>query len=165
MRTLDLSPFIHSAIGFDNLFDFNGLTGLEPSRNKDRALGSFATKAQSFPPYNIEKLNDDDYLITMALAGFGEDELSITVEDDTLTIVGRTTEQLEEQEKNYIHKGIAKRAFERQFQLADSIKVTDASFDNGLLNVSLKREVPEHKKPRTVEISKGSSKKIDYKTA
>jgi len=165
MRTLDLSPFIHSAIGFDNLFDFNRLRGFDTGRNAGQTVGSLATKAQSFPPYNIEKLDEDKYLITMALAGFNEDDLSITVEDDTLTIEGKASEQIEESEKNYLHKGIAKRAFERQFQLADSIEVDEASFENGLLNVGLKREIPEHKKPRKVEISKGKNKKLDFKAA
>ena len=161
MRTFDLSPFLHSAIGFDNLFDFGGLTGLNDEQN----TGSFTTKAQNFPPYNIEKLDEDAYSITMALAGFAEDELTVTVEDDTLIIEGKSVEQTESEEKNYLHKGIAKRAFERQFQLADSIKVVQAHFENGLLNIYLKREVPEHKKPRKIEISKSKSKKLSLNAA
>lgn len=163
MRTLDLAPFLHSAIGFDDLFDFNSLGGMGAPRN--RALGSLTSKAQTFPPYNIEKLDEDAYLITMALAGFSEEDLTLTVEDDTLTIEGKAGEPTEGEDKNYLHKGIAKRAFERQFQLAESIKVVDADFVNGLLNVALKREVPEHKKPRNIEITKGKAKKLAFKTA
>lgn len=156
MRTFDLSPFLHSAVGFDNLFDFGN-----PSETGERALGSFGSKAQNFPPYNIEKIDEDAYLITMALAGFSEEDLTVTVEDDTLIIEGKAVEESDAAEKNYLHKGIAKRAFERQFQLADSIKVVNANFENGLLHVGLKREIPEHKKPRKVTISKGKNKLLN----
>lgn len=150
MRTFDLSPFLHSAIGFDSLFDRSGLTDLDAT-----------SKAQSFPPYNIEKLDEDAYRITMALAGFTQDDLTVTVEGDTLIIEGKASEQNEQQEKNYLHKGIAKRAFERQFQLADNIKVIDADFEHGLLNVELVREVPEHKKPRIINLAKTKTLKHD----
>lgn len=157
MRSFDLSPFLHSAIGFDNLFDINGFS--------DRATGTLTTKAQSFPPYNIEKLDDDRYLISMALAGFSQEDLTVVAEGDTLIIEGKALEQQEEESRNFLHKGIAKRAFERQFQLAESIKVIEASFENGMLNVQLRREIPEHKKPRKIEIGTSKSKKLGFKAA
>ena len=136
----DFTPFLRSSVGFENL---------------NRLIDSVARAAEgdtSFPPYNIEKLGDDAYRITMAVAGFARDELDITVQENTLVITGKAADEVQPAERTFLHRGIAKRAFERRFQLADVIKVTGASFENGLLNVELKREVPEHKKPRKVEI-------------
>jgi molecular chaperone IbpA len=137
MRSFDFSPLLRSSVGFENL----------------NRLVDFAARGEgdSFPPYNIEKLSQDGYRISMAVAGFSEAELDLTVQENVLIIVGRT-EQSEEGGREFIHRGIAKRAFERRFQLADTIKVVGASYEAGLLNVDLKREVPEHKKPRKIEI-------------
>lgn len=137
MRAVDFAPLLRSSIGFENL----------------NRLVDFATRgeAEAYPPYNIEKLGDGTYRISMAVAGFARDELDLTVQENMLVIVGRT-DQGEAAEREFIHRGIAKRAFERRFQLADTIKVTGASFDNGLLNVDLVREIPEHKKPRRIAI-------------
>ena len=137
MRTLDFAPLLRSSIGFENL----------------NRLVDFATRGEgdAFPPYNIEKLGDGAYRISMAVAGFGQDELDLTVQDNMLIVVGRAGEA-ESEKREFIHRGIAKRAFERRFQLADTIKVTGAGYDNGLLNIELVREVPEHKKPRRIAI-------------
>lgn len=137
----DFTPFLRSSVGFENL---------------NRLIESVARAAEgdvSFPPYNIEKLGDDAYRITMAVAGFSRAELDITVQENTLVISGKAADEAQPAERTFLHRGIAKRAFERRFQLADVIKVTGASFENGLLNIELQREVPEHKKPRKVEIT------------
>jgi molecular chaperone IbpA len=140
MNRFDFAPLLRSSIGFENL----------------NRLVDFASRAAegdtAFPPYNIEKLGSDAYRITMAVAGFGQNELDLTVQENTLIVTGRTAEEAAPADRSFLHRGIAKRAFERRFQLADVIKVTGASFENGLLNIDLVREVPEHKKPRKVEI-------------
>jgi len=137
MRTLDFAPLLRSSIGFENL----------------NRLVDFATRGDgdAYPPYNIEKLAEDAYRISMAVAGFTRDELELTVQDNVLIVLGKTG-QTEETERQFLHRGIAKRAFERRFQLADTIKVTGAGYSDGLLNIELKREVPEHKKPRRIAI-------------
>ena len=137
MRTLDFAPLLRSSIGFENL----------------NRLVDFATRGDSdaYPPYNIEKLAEDAYRISMAVAGFGRDELELTVQDNVLIVLGKT-EKADDAERQFLHRGIAKRAFERRFQLADTIKVTGAGYSDGLLNIELKREVPEHKKPRRIAI-------------
>ncbi len=137
MRNFDLSPLMRSSIGFDHL-----------SRLVDSALSSESSPA--YPPYNIEKLGDDDYQITMAVAGFAPDELNVVIQEGTLIIAGGSREA--EAEKKFLHRGIAKRAFERRFDLAETIQVGDAHFENGLLQVDLKRVIPDHKKPRNIEI-------------
>lgn len=139
MRGLDFAPLLRSSIGFENL-------------NRLVELATRGDDAQGFPPYNIEKVGDDAYRIAMAVAGFTREELDLTVQDNLLVITGRATEAPETAERQFLHRGIAKRAFERRFQLADTIKVTGASYENGLLNVELVREVPEHKKPRKIAI-------------
>lgn len=138
MRTVDFAPLLRSSIGFENL----------------NRLVDFATRgdADAFPPYNIEKLSDDGYRISMAIAGFSRDELELVVQDNVLIVVGKAEPQAEGGDRQFLHRGIAKRAFERRFQLADTIKVTGAGYDNGLLNIELAREVPEHKKPRRIAI-------------
>ena len=138
MRTLDFAPLLRSSIGFENL----------------NRLVDFATRGESetYPPYNIEKLAEDSYRISMAIAGFSRDELELTVQDNMLIVVGKTEQKVGEPEREFLHRGIAKRAFERRFQLADTIKVTGAGYADGLLNIELKREVPEHKKPRRIAI-------------
>jgi molecular chaperone IbpA len=137
MRTVDFAPLLRSSIGFENL----------------NRLVDFATRGDdAYPPYNIEKLGENSYRISMAVAGFSRDELDLTVQDNVLIVVGRANEPAQGAEPQYIHRGIAKRAFERRFQLADTIKVTGAGYDNGLLNIDLVREIPEHKKPRRIDI-------------
>ncbi|UTW59709.1 Hsp20 family protein [Kordiimonas sp. SCSIO 12603] len=137
MRNFDLSPLMRSSIGFDHL-----------SRLVDSALSSESSAA--YPPYNIEKLDEDDYQITMAVAGFAPDELNVVIQEGTLLISGAAKEDTGD--RKYLHRGIAKRAFERRFELAETIKVGDAHFENGLLQIDLKRVIPEHKKPRNIEI-------------
>ena len=139
MRTVDFSPLFRSTVGFDRL-----------SRLVENAL-SADEPGVSYPPYNIEKTGEDAYRITMAIAGFGPDDVEITAQANQLTIVGKS--QAKESEKaQYLYRGIAGRAFERRFQLADHIKVTGAELVNGLLHVDLVREVPEVLKPRTIKI-------------
>jgi molecular chaperone IbpA len=138
MDRFDFSPLFRSSIGFDRL-----------ARMVDAATRVDNT-ALSYPPYNIEKTGDDAYRLTMAVAGFGRDELDITVHENTLIVTGKAHK--EEENNRYLHRGIARRAFERRFSLADHIKVTGASLDNGLLHVDLVREIPEAAKPRTIKI-------------
>ena len=124
----------------------------------------FATQVDAnpgYPPYNIEKLGEDAYRITMAVAGFAEDELDVTVKENTLVISGQAkAEEGEESEVQYLHRGIARRAFERRFELADTIKVQGAGLENGLLVISLQRVIPEEKKPRSIEITSGAPKRV-----
>ena len=147
MRTFDLSPLMQNAIGFDELFRMaeNFHKGLEPAE-------------RAYPPYNIEKVGEDGYRITMALAGFGKNDISISLEDELLTISSNQPEKNEENQ--FIHRGIATRAFVRKFQLASEIRVTGANFENGLLHVELYREIPEHKKPREIPIETGPAKPV-----
>src|SRR5579859_4868021 len=139
MRNYDLSPLFRSTVGFDRLARLVD----SATRVDDASLG--------YPPYNIEKLGDDAYRVTMAVAGFAADEIDITVHENTLTVTGQA-KQGEPQAVQYLHRGIARRAFERRFQLADHIKVRGAALNNGLLDIDLVREVPEQLKPRKIEI-------------
>ena len=134
MRTFDLTPLYRSAIGFDRL----------ASLLEQRA-------EPSYPPYNIELVSEDNYRIVMALAGFTRDEVEIVTERDTLHVTGR--KQKDETQRTYLHRGIAARDFEQRFQLANHVKVTAASFDNGMLTIELVREVPEAFKPRKIAIA------------
>jgi molecular chaperone IbpA len=137
MRNFDFAPLYRSAIGFDRLAHlFN-----EAQR---------AESAPSYPPYNIELVAEDQYRITMAVAGFTRSELDIESERDVLKIVGR--KQKEEAQNRYLHRGIAARDFEHSFRLADHVKVTSAKLDNGLLSIELVREIPEAYKPRRIAI-------------
>jgi molecular chaperone IbpA len=138
MDRFDFSPLFRSTIGFDRM-----------ARLVDAATRVDST-AVSYPPYNIEKTGEDSYRLTMAVAGFSQDELDITVHENTLIVTGKS--QKEDENGRYLHQGIARRAFERRFSLADHLKVTGASMDNGLLHVDLVREVPEAMKPRTIKI-------------
>jgi molecular chaperone IbpA len=144
MRAFDISPLLRSSIGYENL----------------NRLVEFAGRVDgaetAYPPYNIEKLGDGSYRIAMAVAGFAEDELDIVVQENTLVVTGAALTEGDDGSRQYLHRGIAKRAFERRFQLADTIKVTGASYANGLLNIDLVREIPEHKKPRKVAIGSGA---------
>jgi len=139
MRTFDLSPLHRFAIGFDNV-----------SRLMD-AASRLDEQSTAYPPYNIEKVSDDGYRITMAVAGFAPEDLDVTLHDTTLVISGRI--QREQPTNEVLHRGIAGRAFERKFELADHIKVIGASLENGLLHVNLQRVVPEEKKPRKIAIA------------
>lgn len=143
--TFDLSPFTRSTIGFDRMFRLlDGMSG--------------AGEAPGYPPYNIARTGDDRYGITVAVAGFGEDELEVKMQDGQLTITSKP-EKAEEEGVSYIHRGIARRAFELRFSLADHIEVTGANVDNGMLTIDLVRNVPEAMRPRTIAIAKGGSKK------
>ncbi len=152
MRTIDLTPLYRSTVGFDRLAAM-----LDAAMSHD--LGS-----QSYPPYNIEKTGEDAYRITIAAAGFAEDDLSVESRDGQLLISGRRSR--EEGEKTaYLHRGIAERAFERRFQLADHVKPVGATVENGMLHVELVREIPEALKPRRIEIARNETKQIDSKAA
>ena len=139
MDRFDFSPLFRSTIGFDRL-----------ARLADSATRVDST-AVAYPPYNIEKTGEDSYRLTMAVAGFSQDELDIVVHESTLIVTGKA--KPEEENGRFLHRGIARRAFERRFSLADHIKVQGASLDNGLLHVDLVREVPEAMKPRTIAIN------------
>ena len=143
MRTFDFSPLFRSTVGFDRV-----------SRLIDTALQS--DLAASYPPYNIEKRQDDAYRVTMAVAGFGEDDIEVTQSESVLVVRG-TASKGQGQGAEYLHRGIAGRSFERRFQLADHITVTGASLENGLLRIDLVREVPEALKPRRIAIERGAS--------
>lgn len=144
MTTYDLSPLFRSTVGFDHL-----------SQLIDSAF-KMDERAVSFPPYNIAKLSDDEYEITMAVAGFKLPELTVSVEKNILTVTGAAGEKQDEQHKAYLHKGIATRSFERKFSLADHVKIVDASLNDGLLSLKLVREIPEAHKPKTIAINGGS---------
>ena len=138
MNTYDFSPLFRSTIGFDRI-----------SRLMDVALQGNGN-TDGYPPYNIEKIADDSYRITLAVAGFSDQELDVTVTDNALVVTGRGQDG--GGERRYLHQGIAGRAFTRRFQLADHIHVTVAKLENGLLHVELERQVPEALKPRTIPI-------------
>jgi molecular chaperone IbpA len=140
MDRFDFSPLFRSTIGFDRL-----------TRLVDAASRGDSASV-TYPPYNIEKTGEDAYRLTMAVAGFASDELDITVQENSLVVTGKAKK--EEEEGRYLHRGIARRAFERRFSLAEHIKVTGASLKNGMLHVDLVREVPEAAKPRKIEITR-----------
>lgn len=152
MRTNDLSPLHRFTVGFDNV----GRLLDAAARLDDAAL--------SYPPYNIEKLGEDEYQVTMAVAGFAADDLDVVIHDNTLVITGRMEKpEAPDPSRRFLHRGIATRAFERRFELADHIKVGGARLDNGLLHVDLHREVPEEKKPRRIAIAKAEPALIEHK--
>ena len=140
MDRFDFSPLFRSTIGFDRL-----------ARLVDSAT-RVDTASPAYPPYNIESTGEDSYRLTMAVAGFSRDEIEITVQQNSLVISGKAQKEGEETQGRYLHRGIARRAFERRFSLADHMKVNGASLDNGLLHVDLVREVPEEAKPRQITI-------------
>jgi len=137
MRTFDLAPLYRSTVGFDRVFD------LLDSAGKSEAVG--------YPPYNIERLDENDYRITLAVAGFGEEDLDLELREHTLTITGSRSDA--DNGREFLYQGIAGRSFERRFQLAEHVKVAGASLNNGLLNIELQREIPEAKKPRKIAIN------------
>jgi len=149
MNTFDLSPLYRTAIGFDRLADM-----LSNAQRVD---------SNGYPPYNIESLGEDQYRITMAVAGFSRDELDIVSEQNTLTVSGSKSESNEDDggDREFLYRGIANRSFERRFQLADHVKVAGAGLENGLLHIELQREVPERMKPRKIEIGSGESRVIE----
>src|ERR1700739_901358 len=143
MRTYDLNPLWRSTIGFDRLFDLLDETH---TRTED-----------NYPPYNIERLGEDRYQISLALAGFSPDEIAITAEQNVLTVEGRKAEK---EQREFLYQGIAAGPFKRQFNLADYVQVKGAHFDNGLLRIELVREIPEAMKPRRIAIDGAPSPKI-----
>lgn len=147
MRNLDFSPLYRTTVGFDHLSSL--LDAVNRSDNN----------ASGYPPYNIERLEKDQYRITMAVAGFVQDELDIQTEKQTLTVKG--SKQADEVERNYLHQGIAARNFERRFQLADHVQVSGARLENGMLHIDLVREIPEAEKPKSIPIGGSDSKLID----
>jgi molecular chaperone IbpA len=152
MRTYDFSPLFRSTIGFDRLFD----------------LAETAQRAaeETYPPYNIERLTDDRYQISLAIAGFSPDEVSITAEQNVVTIEGSKADKVEQE---FLYRGISTRHFKRQFNLADYVQVKGATFDNGLLKIELVREIPEAMKPRRIAINgaapSGNVHQIESKAA
>ncbi|MEM6650004.1 MAG: Hsp20 family protein [Pseudomonadota bacterium] len=147
MRTYDLTPFLRSTVGFDRIFN---------------ELIDNATKLETggYPPYNIERIDENQYQITLAVAGFGEDDIDIEVVDRDLKVTGGRYEK-ESEEREFLHQGIAGRSFDRRFRLAEHVHVVGATLENGLLNISLEREVPETLKPRKVKIGhSGQTAKI-----
>jgi molecular chaperone IbpA len=144
MLNYDLSPFYRSTVGFDRLFSM-----------LDKVAGG-EQSAQTYPPYNIERTSENAYRITLAVAGFGEHELTVETRDNTLAVRGSKEAGVKDNAKREVlYQGIAARTFERRFQLADHVVVTGASSENGLLHIDLVREVPEAQKPRTIAINKG----------
>ena len=141
----DLSPLYRSTVGFDSLASM-----LEQ-------VAGFDNEANAYPPYNIERLTENEYRITMAVAGFSKQDVQIEVKENTLSIRGEKKEA--DQERTFLHRGIASRAFERRFQLADHVEVRGADVKDGLLSVDLEREVPERLKSRTIEIGATVAKK------
>jgi len=135
MRTFDLNPLWRSTIGFDRVFDL-----LDESQHRTE---------DNYPPYNIERLGEDSYQISLALAGFSPGEITVTAEQNVLTVEGRKSDK---DQHEYLYQGISARSFKRQFNLADYVQVKTATFDNGLLRVELVREIPEAMKPRRIPI-------------
>ena len=150
MRTIDLSPLYRSLVGFDRLAD-----QLDAAARTEAASG--------YPPYNIERTGENDYRIEIAVAGFKPDELNVEVKENLLTVTGRKAAN--DEAKQYLHRGLAERNFERKFQLTDYLVVVDADLSNGLLSIALKRELPEALKPRTVDIKTNTAPLIEGEKA
>ena len=147
MRPVDFAPLYRSTVGFDRLFDLlDSVTGFDQA-------------SPGYPPYNIERLGENDYRITMAVAGFAQDEVRVDLKEQTLTVAG--AKKPEDKERQYLHRGIGARNFERRFQLADHVEVKGADLQDGLLHVELVRNVPERLKPRTIAI--GAAKAAEAK--
>ena len=146
MRSFDFTPYRRSTIGFDRLFEF-----LENGSGE---------QADNYPPYDIEKLSDDRYRITLAVAGFSQSEIDITARQNLLTVTGRKAEN-RARDGSFVHMGIATRAFERRFELADFVRAEDAQMKDGLLSIELVREIPEAMKPRKIEINNGGARTIE----
>lgn len=147
MRTVDFTPLYRTIVGFDRLADM-----IDTAAKQEPGVG--------YPPYNIEQLGDHEYRIELAVAGFSEDDLDIRVQENVLTIAGRRAAADESEPRNFLHRGIAERSFERRFHLADHVHVRDAALKNGLLAIRLEREIPEAKKPRQIAINGKSGAKL-----
>ena len=143
MRPIDFTPLYRSTVGFDRLFNL-----LDSASGVDQG-------PTAYPPYNIERLGENEYQITMAVAGFGQDEIQVDVKEQILTVAGEKKAELKERE--FLHRGIAARAFERRFQLADHVEVKGADIKDGLLHIDLVRNVPERLKARTIAIGNGKA--------
>ena len=148
MRTFDLSPLYRSTVGFDRLFSM-----------LDKTTG-FEGGGSPYPPYNIERTGENSYRVTVAVAGFAESELSIEAKENALTVRGEKQPKTEAQQAEVLYQGIAARAFERVFRLADFVEVKAAALENGLLHIDLVREIPETMKPRTIRINGASNGKV-----
>jgi molecular chaperone IbpA len=153
MRQFDLSPLYRSTVGFDRLFSM-----------LDQVAG-YDGATPGYPPYNIERTSENAYRITVAVAGFSEKDISIEVKENALTIRGEKLEDKSEKRSEVLHQGIAARAFERRFQLADYVQVTGAALEHGLLHVDLVREIPEAKKPRMIPINAGTAPQVEVQKA
>lgn len=151
MRTFDLAPLYRATVGFDQVADL-----------MDRVLSN-DVGSQSYPPYNIEKTGDESWRISVAVAGFTPDELAIEQRENALVISARKSEEKADTDRIWLHRGIATRAFERRFHLADHVTVTEASHENGMLHVELTREVPEALKPRRIAIAAPKGDTVDAK--
>jgi molecular chaperone IbpA len=150
MRPIDFAPLYRSTVGFDRLFDLlDSVTGFDQAPS-------------AYPPYNIERLSDNEYRITMAVAGFGQDEIKVDVKEQTLGVAGV---RKPEKDREYLHRGIAARSFERRFQLADHVEVKGADLQDGLLHVDLVRNVPERLKPRSIAIGNGKAQHVEASAA
>ena len=147
MTNIDFSPLFRSMIGFDRM-----TSALE---------NAYRTEPGGYPPYNIESGGENDYRITMAVAGFAEKDLSLEVKENILTVSGGRAEEEEATDRRFLYRGIANRSFERKFQLADYVRVLDAKLENGLLHIDLRREIPEAMKPRKIEIRSDNSRFIE----
>ena len=145
MRQIDFAPLYRSTVGFDRLFDLLD------------SVPGFDAGPSAYPPYNIEQLSETEYRITMAVAGFSEDELKVDVKEQTLSVRGE--KKAEQTERQFLHRGIATRSFDRRFRLADHVEVKGADIKDGLLHVDLVRNVPERLKPRTIAIGNGNGAK------
>lgn len=150
MRTFDFSPLFRSTVGFDRVFDL---------------MDNLAEQSNGYPPYNIERADETHYRITLAVAGFAEKDLNIEVKEGILTVTGQRDEQDKGEPRTYLYQGIAGRAFERRFQLADHVEVRAAKLENGLLHIDLERLIPEEKKPRRIAINGPELKSIEGKAA
>jgi len=148
MNRIDLSPLYRSSVGFDRLASL-----LDSTLRGEQSTGGY-------PPYDIEILDESQYAITIAVAGFEQDELDIQTEKGVLTVRGRKADS--DKERNFLHQGIAYRAFERKFNLADYVEVTDANINNGLLTINLVKEIPEAMKPKKISIGQGVGKTIEH---
>ena len=147
MRQIDFAPLYRSTVGFDRMFDLLD------------SVSGFDADAVSYPPYNIERLGENEYRITMAVAGFGQDEVKIDVKEQSLTVRG--DKKPEGKERQFLHRGIAARAFERRFQLADHVEIKGADLKDGLLHIELVRNVPERLKPRSIAIGGSATRQVE----
>lgn len=150
MRTFDFAPLFRSTVGFDRLFDL---------------MDSYAEQSNGYPPYNIERSDETHYRITLAVAGFGDKDLTLEVKEGVLTVTGQKEPVTEGDARSYLYQGIAGRAFERRFQLAEHVEVRAAKLENGLLHIDLERLIPEEKKPRRIAINAPDLKSIEGKAA